>query len=104
MSSSAYLLGGDEGEELALGLLLVLGRRRGRLVILLAAADAAGAAGGEAVLPELLPHELVVDERSAPEVREHQPRDEQQLQLVPNRNPDKSIKSSLIFSTSFDGK
>lgn len=82
--SRTHLLGRDEGEELALGLVLVLGRRRRRLVILLAAA------GGEAVLPELLPHELVIDERGAPEVGEHQPRDEQKLQLVPNRDPEEN--------------
>lgn len=76
--SFMILLGRDEGEELVLGLVLVLGRRRRRLD---------GAGGGEAVLPELLAHELVVDEGGAPEVGEHEPRDEQQLELVPDGDP-----------------
>uniref|UniRef100_A0A0A9HLC6 Uncharacterized protein n=1 Tax=Arundo donax TaxID=35708 RepID=A0A0A9HLC6_ARUDO len=40
-----------------------------------------------AVLPELLPDELLVDEGSALELREHQPRHEQQLHWVPDRYP-----------------
>jgi hypothetical protein len=95
--SSGHLLGGDEGEELAHGLLLVLGRRGWRLVVLLTLA-AGAAAGGEAVLPELLPDELVVDEGRAPEVGEHQPRDEQQLQLVPNRDPENQFQANLQVS------
>lgn len=90
----SHLLGCDESEELALGLVLILGRRRRRrlAVVLLAGAPD----GGEAVLPELLPHELVVDERGAPEVGEHQPRDEQQLQLVPNRDPETNKQTESI--------
>lgn len=96
--SGAHLLGRDEGEELALGLLLVLGRRRGRRPVVLLAAGRRGAAGGEAVLPQLLAHELVVNERRAPEVGEHQPRDEQQLQLIPDWNPGgrQSIERRLV--------
>jgi len=93
--SFMILLGCDESEELALGLVLILGRRRRRrLAVVLLTAGAVG--GGEAVLPELLPHELVVDERGAPEVGERQPRDEQQLQLVPNRDPvDEGLEDHL---------
>lgn len=78
------LLGRDEGEELVLGLVLVLGRRRRRRR---RRRQLDGAGGGEAVLPKLLAHELVVDEGGAPEAGEHEPRDEQQLQLVPNGDP-----------------
>jgi hypothetical protein len=39
------------------------------------------------VLPDLLPDELLVDEGGAPELRQHQPRHEQQLHLVPYRYP-----------------
>lgn len=88
--AEAHLLGCDESEELALELVLVLRQRRRRLAIVLLAGVAAGAANGETVLQELLPHELVVDERGAPEIGEHQPRDEQQLQLVPNRDPERN--------------
>lgn len=83
---SSDLLGRDEGEELVLGLVLVLGRRRRRLD---------GAGGGEAVLPELLAHELVVDEGGAPEVGEHEPRDEQQLELVPDGDPERNEQSTF---------
>jgi len=80
------LLGVTKARKLALGLLLVLGRRGWRLVVLLDLAAGADT-GGEAVLLELLPDdELVVDEDRAHEVGEHQPRDEQQLQLIPNRD------------------
>ena len=85
------LLGADEGEEPSLGVLLVLGRRREGLllaaVLLLARAHAAAGVGGEAVLPELVPDEPVVDEGRSPEVGQRQPRQEQQLQLVPDRYP-----------------
>ena len=94
-------LGSDEGEEPALGVLLLLGRRRrrGRLVdlaavlLLAAAADAAAGVVGEAVLPELLPDEPVVDEGRSPEVGQRQPRQEQQLQLVPDRYPESEKQS-----------
>ena len=83
---SGHLLGVTKARKLALGLLLVLGRRGWRLVVLLDIAAGADT-GGEAVLLELLPDdELVVDEDRAHEVGEHQPRDEQQLQLIPNRD------------------
>ena len=59
---------------------------------------AGAAAGGEAVLPELLPDELIVDEGRAPEVGEHQPRDEQQLQLVPNRDPENQFQANFQIS------
>ena len=38
---------------------------------------------------QLLPDELVVDEGGAPELRQHQPRHQQQLRLVPQRYPAK---------------
>lgn len=41
------------------------------------------------VLPQLLPDEPVVDEGRAPEVRQDQPRRQQQLRLVPQRYPAK---------------
>lgn len=86
------LLGRDEGEELVLGLVLVLGRRRRRRR---RRRQLDGAGGGEAVLPELLAHELVVDEGGAPEVGEHEPRDEQQLELVPDGDPERNEQSTF---------
>ena len=91
------LLGPDEGEELVLGVLLLLGGRRGRLlllaaVLLLAHAGAAAGVGGEPVLPELVPDEPVVDEGRSPEVGQRQPRQEQQLQLVPDRYPRRQME------------
>lgn len=83
------LLGRDEGEELVLGLVLVLGRRRRRR------RRRRRLGGGEAVLPELLAHELVVDEGGAPEVGEHEPRDEQQLELVPDGDPERNEQSTF---------
>ena len=48
-----------------------------------------------AVLPELVPDELLVDEGGALELRQHQPRHEQQLHGVPDGYPARASPSEI---------
>jgi hypothetical protein len=57
------------------------------LVIVITGEDGARAEVAGAALAELLPDELLVDEGGALELREHQPRHEQQLHRVPDGDP-----------------
>jgi hypothetical protein len=57
------------------------------LIIIITGEDGAHAEVAGAVLAELLPDELLVDEGGALELRQHQPRHEQQLHRVPDGDP-----------------
>jgi len=61
------------------------------------------------VLPQLLPDELVVDEGGAPELRQDQPRHQEQFRLIPQRYPAKEGKKEQqrpsllsVFESLFD--
>lgn len=57
------------------------------MVGFLASAAGAGGGGAAAVLADLLPDEPLVDEGGPSELRQHQPRHEHHLHMVPNRHP-----------------
>ena len=70
-----------------------------RLVVVGAGAMAVAIAQPHPVLPQLLPDELVVDEGGAPELRQHQPRHQQQLRLVPQRYPAREGQINRVLTS-----
>ena len=70
-----------------------------RLVVVGAGAMAVAIVQPHPVLPQLLPDELVVDEGGASELRQHQPRHQQQLRLVPQRYPAREGQINRVLTS-----